>query len=116
MLVYVFETCDPPICRAQVMIFFFSSRRRHTRYWRDWSSDVCSSDLFTMLFATVRMGNPVTFSLRSTATRDVPLTEPHPLDPRDVASIAALRAHTAEMFGPAGQAIETGLRSEEQHV
>jgi len=28
-----------------VIIFFFSSRRRHTRYWRDWSSDVCSSDL-----------------------------------------------------------------------
>src|SRR3712207_5183834 len=27
------------------VIFFFSSRRRHTRYWRDWSSDVCSSDL-----------------------------------------------------------------------
>src|SRR3712207_2552823 len=27
------------------MSFFFSSRRRHTRYWRDWSSDVCSSDL-----------------------------------------------------------------------
>src|SRR3712207_2136559 len=26
------------------MFFFFSSRRRHTRYWRDWSSDVCSSD------------------------------------------------------------------------
>src|SRR3712207_8306261 len=26
-------------------ICFFSSRRRHTRYWRDWSSDVCSSDL-----------------------------------------------------------------------
>src|SRR3712207_8456328 len=24
---------------------FVSSRRRHTRYWRDWSSDVCSSDL-----------------------------------------------------------------------
>src|SRR3712207_7374202 len=27
------------------VIFFFSSRIRHTRYWRDWSSDVCSSDL-----------------------------------------------------------------------
>src|SRR3712207_7297827 len=27
------------------LVFFFSSRRRHTRYWRDWSSDVCSSDL-----------------------------------------------------------------------
>src|SRR5207245_3207321 len=25
--------------------FFFSSRRRHTRCYRDWSSDVCSSDL-----------------------------------------------------------------------
>src|SRR3712207_7605231 len=30
--------------------FFFSSRRRHTRYWRDWSSDVCSSDLSTNAF------------------------------------------------------------------
>src|SRR6266550_5264651 len=28
-----------------VVIFFFSSRRRHTRCSRDWSSDVCSSDL-----------------------------------------------------------------------
>src|SRR6266487_5028114 len=27
------------------MIFFFSSRRRHTRWTGDWSSDVCSSDL-----------------------------------------------------------------------
>src|SRR5690606_39603839 len=28
---------------------FFSSRRRHTRFSRDWSSDVCSSDLDVML-------------------------------------------------------------------
>src|SRR5207249_6246102 len=28
-----------------VCLFFFSSRRRHTRSKRDWSSDVCSSDL-----------------------------------------------------------------------
>src|SRR5690606_40232062 len=28
------------------IFFFFSSRRRHTRFSRDWSSDVCSSDLF----------------------------------------------------------------------
>src|SRR5690606_40074493 len=27
------------------ILFFFSSRRRHTRFSRDWSSDVCSSDL-----------------------------------------------------------------------
>src|SRR5690606_40302858 len=30
--------------------FFFSSRRRHTRFSRDWSSDVCSSDLIFLLF------------------------------------------------------------------
>src|SRR2546422_6220617 len=30
---------------ALALIFFFSSRRRHTRCSRDWSSDVCSSDL-----------------------------------------------------------------------
>src|SRR6266508_7024738 len=28
-----------------MVFFFFSSRRRHTRWPRDWSSDVCSSDL-----------------------------------------------------------------------
>src|SRR5438128_2158362 len=28
-----------------MFLFFFSSRRRHTRCYRDWSSDVCSSDL-----------------------------------------------------------------------
>src|SRR5256886_16934709 len=28
------------------MLFFFSSRRRHTRFDCDWSSDVCSSDLY----------------------------------------------------------------------
>src|SRR5690606_41061397 len=28
-----------------ICFFFFSSRRRHTRFSRDWSSDVCSSDL-----------------------------------------------------------------------
>src|SRR2546422_4776469 len=30
-----------------ICFFFFSSRRRHTRCSRDWSSDVCSSDLVT---------------------------------------------------------------------
>src|SRR5699024_12109654 len=34
----------PLACRGDYM-FFFSSRRRHTRSKRDWSSDVCSSDL-----------------------------------------------------------------------
>src|SRR5690625_4837618 len=37
------------------MTFFFSSRRRHTRWPRDWSSDVCSSDLY--LFISCENGN-----------------------------------------------------------
>src|SRR6266567_6980898 len=32
-------------------VFFFSSRRRHTRFDCDWSSDVCSSDLGAWVFA-----------------------------------------------------------------
>src|SRR5438105_7637731 len=45
----------PPPARMTVkftclwFFFFFSSRRRHTRSTRDWSSDVCSPDLFNRL-------------------------------------------------------------------
>src|SRR5436853_1477968 len=35
---------------SYLFFFFFSSRRRHTRCLSDWSSDVCSSDLFARLF------------------------------------------------------------------
>src|SRR2546429_2378936 len=35
------------VSRCVLFFFFFSSRRRHTRCSRDWSSDVCSSDLTT---------------------------------------------------------------------
>src|SRR6266496_4798155 len=50
------EECDRDGVSIQVLStvpvmfsFFFSSRRRHTRSLRDWSSDVCSSDLTTTL-------------------------------------------------------------------
>src|SRR5207249_9724524 len=38
-------TCEESRCLLYSSYFFFSSRRRHTRSKRDWSSDVCSSDL-----------------------------------------------------------------------
>src|SRR6266852_7429128 len=38
------------------VFFFFSSRRRHTRCYRDWSSDVCSSDLVPQGSAIAREG------------------------------------------------------------
>src|SRR3712207_8902926 len=44
------------IMRKLLFFFFFSSRRRHTRYWRDWSSDVCSSDLGASLTGTNSLG------------------------------------------------------------
>src|SRR5690606_40141802 len=39
-------SCDPQFQLYD--LFFFSSRRRHTSFSRDWSSDVCSSDLERM--------------------------------------------------------------------
>src|SRR5207249_11766488 len=39
-------TSFPFFVQTVHIIFFFSSRRRHTRSKRDWSSDVCSSDLY----------------------------------------------------------------------
>src|SRR3712207_2897642 len=40
-----------------IKYIFFSSRRRHTRYWRDWSSDVCSSDLSRIRLFTKKDGD-----------------------------------------------------------
>src|SRR5690625_6952695 len=39
------RTCRLLNLRSRLLRFIFSSRRRHTRWPRDWSSDVCSSDL-----------------------------------------------------------------------
>src|SRR5690625_5993176 len=45
-------------------LFFFSSRRRHTRWPRDWSSDVCSSDLDpTKAIAVVLQAEDTRFAL-----------------------------------------------------
>src|SRR5438105_13097628 len=41
------------------VFFFFSSRRRHTRSTRDWSSDVCSSDLLAVVLQTLAAINSV---------------------------------------------------------
>src|SRR2546430_11604451 len=46
---------------AESCIFFFSSRRRHTRFDCDWSSDVCSSDLRQMPEASKALGAEVVF-------------------------------------------------------
>src|SRR5690349_1526728 len=53
------------------MFFFFSSRRRHTRSLRDWSSDVCSSDLPHVKSGKLRAIAMASTS-RSTVVPDVP--------------------------------------------
>src|SRR2546421_5457221 len=51
-----------------VFFFFFSSRRRHTRSDRDWSSDVCSSDLLGLkigLSSLLEEANGIGFHTRT---------------------------------------------------
>src|SRR5438128_11372680 len=50
-----------------IFFFFFSSRRRHTRCYRDWSSDVCSSDLFSMVMPQRNRNSPASSGVNSTA-------------------------------------------------
>src|SRR5437879_7976748 len=74
-------------------LFFFSSRRRHTRYIGDWSSDVCSSDLFTVAHDPTerdRQGPDVGSQYRSVVFYGTP--EQHAAA---AAMIAALERETA---------------------
>src|SRR5690606_40659484 len=52
--------------------FFFSSRRRHTRFSRDWSSDVCSSDLLALSdvgkLVVLDNSSPITLSIPDEST------------------------------------------------
>src|SRR5438874_2821268 len=50
--------------------FFFSSRGRHTRSLRDWSSDVCSSDLVFSVCGTVMLKNSLMFLVAQRGIRD----------------------------------------------
>src|SRR5690606_40881024 len=53
--------------------FFFSSRRRHTSFSRDWSSDVCSSDLHQPL--VIQQDGPSLLLLRELQRREVLLDD-----------------------------------------
>src|SRR5207245_5962538 len=59
MVITLRSRLPPRVTAWPARFFFFSSRRRHTRCYRDWSSDVCSSDLFEV------MGPDLTLSLEA---------------------------------------------------
>src|SRR5690625_6280269 len=61
------------------VFFFFSSRRRHTRWPRDWSSDVCSSDLFNW---------EVDDSIKTTIS-DIRIQKAKALNPKDSTALTA---------------------------
>src|SRR3712207_6982351 len=61
--------------RACCVVFFFSSRRRHTRYWRDWSSDVCSSDLDSHDICFIPDGDTRGFLARRLGSRPGPVVD-----------------------------------------
>src|SRR5256885_4910522 len=75
-------------------MFFFSSRRRHTRLQGDWSSDVCSSDLSYTLHAVVK--GPVSVSLQDipflTALQTILAATPIPFTRSE--------EHTSELQSP----------------
>src|SRR5438067_13617995 len=75
-------------------MFFFSSRRRHTRSKRDWSSDVCSSDLW----ATDARIEPAS---RPRAAGNDPCRDPVP--PRAAASPPKQRPHAPARGGAAAE-------------
>src|SRR5271167_4930796 len=60
------------------LLFFFSSRRRHTRSKRDWSSDVCSADLKwrVLFFRDQELSND---ALKAFGREFGPLTPAHPI-------------------------------------
>src|SRR3712207_7612676 len=86
--------------------FFFSSRRRHTRYWRDWSSDVCSSDL--RLVADMRR--------EQQASRVGQVEAPAVAGPRDHPHMPRSRLDAGVVEQRAERDAAPALRSEERRV
>src|SRR3712207_6870721 len=71
------------LCQERRKRLIFSSRRRHTRYWRDWSSDVCSSDLsflvpLALAFFPILASAGAIAGAEERGTMDVLLSNPIP--------------------------------------
>src|SRR5437762_4309494 len=86
-------------------VFFFSGRRRHTRYIGDWSSDVCSSDLLRVVFDIM-----ATYLIAAGATRPVLVVQA-----LWIAVLAPAMAAGIEWYGLAGAGwAHVAVRSEER--
>src|SRR5439155_17395129 len=86
-------------------LFFFSSRRRHTRWPRDWSSDVCSSDLASTEMSQFQAVNGRPFDERL-----------HILRVQGKGNFTTLILPHAKGDVPNSQITQSGGRSEERRV
>src|SRR5207248_4010045 len=90
-----------------VYFFFFSSRRRHTRSYGDWSSDVCSSDLPTTASPNVKRLHGV--AADDCQRHDEAQNEPGRL-------VADERVCDEQAEGPRRREYREAIRSEERRV
>src|SRR5690606_40512735 len=90
-------------------VFVFSGRRRHTRFSRDWSSDVCASDLAAS-YASTSGGAPTSEAPRGPMSQMLrTLLSGHvPADPTEARHLAQMREAVENLAAP--------LRSEERRV
>src|SRR5437762_9973158 len=82
--------------------FFFSSRRRHTRYIGDWSSDVCSSDLSRDSVIVLPEGAQLQLRARAVDARGYPISGIEPawhIDDNSVASLDSSGLLTGKVAG-----------------
>src|SRR5690606_40810696 len=82
--------------RSWSVVFFFSSRRRHTRFSRDWSSDVCSSDLLQQQLALGLVGLQLPGQVRGEAEVAGQGGQAHALPAQGFAEAALLAPERSE--------------------
>src|SRR5690606_41856935 len=91
-----------------LLSFFFSSRRRHTRFSRDWSSDVCSSDLSTGTWRRLLVADELREGLHPSGLlggehRGVLVVEVLPAPPVDVRGVGVQGRSEERRVGKAGR-------------
>src|SRR6266487_2204085 len=90
--------------------FFFSSRRRHTRWTGDWSSDVCSSDLGPAAGERGRAGYSALASVTLKLDPDLP-DAGHHLDPQLLRGLVVPAALVHQLLDDLFQAVLTQARA-----
>src|SRR5690606_39502799 len=90
----------------------FSSRRRHTRFSRDWSSDVCSSDLASLDFVTQKLNIETVDQNKLSMIQDKVLHIVNRIEP----DVKVVFDFEDKVYEQNREGIQVELRSEERRV